>query len=226
VSAPALAFWISVGGGLVAAPSGWSSSAAWTLHAETARLEAGHEGDAGPALEAALGFRFTRRLGIATALTWSRREEAAAVDALLPHPFHLDRPRPVAGTVEGLLHREVSAHLDLEVRPVTGRVEVILFAGASLVRVEADLVESVEATEEYPYDEAAFRSATTASRRSDPALGWNAGAAVAWAVAARLDLGAEARYVGAEAETDQPGGGTARLDAGGLAGTVFVRLRF
>jgi hypothetical protein len=113
VSAPTLAFWISVGGGLFAAPSGWSSSAAWNLHAETARLEARHEGDAGTAV----------------------------------------------------------------------------------------------ATEEYPYDEAAFRSATTASRRSDSALGWKAGAAVAWSVASRLDLGAEARYVGAEAEIDQPEAG-------------------
>jgi len=226
VSAAALAFWVSLGGGLVTAPAGWSSTSTWELYAETARLEATYEGGAGPALEAALGLRFARRLGIAAALTWSRREETASVEALLPHPFYLDRARSVAGTAEGLEHREAAAHLDLEVRPVTGRVELALFAGVSLVRVEADLVESVEATEEYPYDEAAFRSATSVSRRSDPTLGWNAGAAVAWAVASRLHVGVEARWVRAGAELEQPGGGTARLDAGGLHGALFVRLRF
>ena len=226
MSAAGLAFWIAIGGGLATPPSAWTSASTWTLYAETARLEAAYEGDAGPALEAALGLRFAGRLGVAAAFTWTSREETASVDARLPHPFYLERPRSVAGTAEGLERREAAAHFDFEVRPATGRVEVALFAGASLVRVEADLVESVEAAEEYPFDGASFGSATVVSRRSEAAVGWNAGAAVAWAATSSLDFGLQGRFVRAAAELEPPGGGVARLDAGGLDLTAFVRWRF
>jgi hypothetical protein len=158
--------WVSAGGGLGLVPPEWTASSSWALHGEDAFVRASHDAGRGPALAVALGYRFARRLGIATAVSLSRREGRAEVEASLPHPLYLDRPRPARGTADGLEYRHVAVHLDLEVRPVAGRLELTLFGGPALARVEADLVGRVLVTEEYPYDEAAFRAAEAAPARS------------------------------------------------------------
>jgi hypothetical protein len=131
----------------------------------------------------------------------------------------------VSGTTDGLGYRQVASHLDLEWRPVRGKVELALFAGPSFLRVDADLVESVTASEAYPYDEAVFAAAQATASRSASSLGWNAGAAFAGAIAAKLDLGLRARYSRATPELEAPGAGSVTLEAGGLEVTAFLRLR-
>jgi len=219
-------FAVSFAGGVAAIPLTWQAPATWSLNAESARLEALQEAALGPAAEAAVSFRFARRFGVAAAFAWSRREGSAEVAAQLPHPFYLDRARAVNGTAGDLGYRQIASHLDLEWRPVRGRVELGLFAGPSFVRTDADLVERVEATEEYPYDEAVFESASASPSRSAASLGWNAGAALSGAVASRVDLGLQLRYTRANPELDAPGGSSFTLEAGGLDVTAFLRLRF
>ena len=219
-------FTLSVGGGLATGGLDWRARTGFALHAETARLETSHEAGSGPALEAGLGFRFSRRLGLTTVVVWSRRKTAASIDASLPHPLYLDRPRSLQAEAVGLDHRELATHFDLEWRPVGGRVEATLFAGPTLLRAETDLVERVEANEEYPYDEASFRSAAVASSRSDAALGWNAGGALGVAVGARFTLGLQARYVRARVELSPAGNEPFHVDTGGLQALAFLRFRF
>ncbi len=142
-----------------------------------------------------------------------------------PHPLYLARPRAVSGSIDGLGYRQLASHLDLEWRPVRGRVELALFAGPSFLQVDADLVLSVTASESYPYDEAVFAAAQKEAARTASSLGWNAGASLAGAIASGLDLGLQARYTRATPELEAPGGGSFRLEAGGLEITVFLRLR-
>ncbi len=218
-------FAVSFAGGVAALPLEWQAPATWTLNAEKARLDASQAGPLGPVAEAAVSYRFARRFGVAAAFAWSRRDGSAEIEALLPHPFYLDRPRTVSGSVSGLGYRQIASHLDLEWRPVTARFELAFFAGPSFVRAEADLVESVTASEAYPYDEATFASASASPSRSAASVGWNAGTALAGAVASRVDLGVRARYSRAKPELTTPGGSVA-LEAGGLDVTAFLRLRF
>jgi len=217
---------LSVGGGLAAGALDWSVRSGFTLYAEEARLDASYESSSGPAFEAALGFRFSRRLGVTTVVGWSRRETTAMVGASLPHPLYLDRPRSLEAGVDGLEHRELVTHFDLEWRKGGGRFEATLFAGLTLLRVETHLVERVEANEEYPYDEVTFRVAATASTRSDATLGWNAGGALGLAFGARAVVGLQARYARAGVELTPSGSEPFRLDAGGLQAIGFLRIRF
>ena len=219
-------FALTLAGGVAAIPLSWQTSASWPLHAETARLEAAQEAALGPAAELAVWYRFSSGLGVSAAFGWSRRDGSAEIEAVLPHPLYLARPRALHGSTDGLRYSQVASHLDLEWRPVHGRVDLSLFAGPSVLRTEADLVASVTASESYPYDEAAFASAQAEVSRSSSSLGWNAGAALAGAVAGRLDLGLQARYTRATAELEAPGGGSVKVDAGGLEVTAFLRLRF
>jgi len=219
------AFAVTIAGGIAALPLDWQAPAIWTLNAETARLEALQETPLGPVAEAALSHRFARRFGVAAAFAWSRRDGRAEIEAQLPHPLYLNRPRTVTGSTDGLGYRQIASHLDFEWRPVTGRLELAFFAGPSFVRAEADLVERVTASEAYPYDEAAFASASASPSRSAASVGWNAGAALAGAVASHVDLGVQARYSRAKPELTTPGGSVV-LEAGGLDVTAFLRLRF
>ena len=158
-------FFVSLGGGAAVGSLGWTSSATWTEYAETARVDASYEAGSGPALEAGLGYRVSRRVGLAVSFGWARRDADARVEASLPHPLYLDRPRSVQGQANGLQYRELASHLDLLLVPLAGRLEVALFGGPCLLRVDADQVVRVEFDEEYPYDEATFRSAVTSARR-------------------------------------------------------------
>lgn len=219
-------FTLSLGGGLAAGGLDWHARTGFTLYAEAARIDASHEAGSGPAFQAALGFRFSRRLGLTTVFAWSRRETAASIDASLPHPLYLDRPRSLQAEVDGLHHSELATHFDLEWRHVGGRVEATVFAGLTLLRAETDLVQRVEVNEEYPYDEVSLRSAAAASIRSDAALGWNAGGSLGLAIAARLVFGVEARFAQARVELSPAGSESFRIDAGGLQAVAFLRLRF
>lgn len=219
-------FFVSLGGGAAVGSLGWTSSATWTQYAEAARVDASYEAGSGPALEAGLGYRLSRRVGLAFSFGWARRDASARVEASLPHPLYLGRPRSVQGQASGLSYREYASHLDLLLVPVAGRLEVALFAGPCLLRVDADEVARVEFDEEYPYDEATFRAAVTQRSRSDTAFGWSAGASVGYALTARLGVAAQARYTRAKPELKAEGGTPGPVSAGGTQVTALVRLRF
>lgn len=209
-------FHIGVGGGITLGSIGWSATSTWEVAQETAELTADYDSGIGPAFEGLLGVRFTPRFGFRATFGWSRRDTEATLTGSLPHPFFFDRPRTVSGQVSGLEYTQLASNLDLEWRPLVGRVSVAVFGGVALVRVEADFVERIEFDEQYPYDEATFRNAVTQGSRSDAVVGWSAGASVSHALGSRVTIGLEARYTRANLELVLPGGAVAPINAGGL----------
>jgi hypothetical protein len=218
--------WLSAGGGAALGSLRWSTTAAWERYQEAAELEARYEAGLGPAFEAALGVRVLPRFGVRAAFGWSRRDTDAQFVARIPHPFYFERPRALDGEASGLEYRELASYLDLEWRPLMGRVELAVFGGVCLVRVESDLVGSVEYDEQYPYDEASFRQAVIGRVQSDAALGWSVGAAVSHALGARVRLAVETRYSQAQVELAPPDGEPAPVDAGGLKLIAALRVGF
>jgi hypothetical protein len=216
---------LSLGGGLAAGAVDWSAQSTFPLYAEPASLSASYHTGSGPALEGALGFRFSRHLGVVAAVGWSRRTATAQVEASLPHPLYLDRPRSLEAQVDGLEHSELALHLDLEWRTSGRRLEAALFAGPTLVRVKTSLVESVTGNEAYPYDEVTFREARTVEAR-DAGFGWNIGASLGLALGTRFTAGVAARYARGGVELAPAGSQAFRIDAGGPHVVGFVRLRF
>ena len=209
-------FRIGIGGGLALGTVSWSSTSTWEVAREPAELVADYDSGSGPAVEGMLGVRVTPSFGFRATFGWSQRDTDASIDATIPHPFFFDQPRSVSGQASGLEYSQLATCFDLEWRPLVGKVSVALFGGLALVRVEADFVERVEFDEEYPYDEATFRAATTQQGRSDAGVGWSAGASVSHALGTRVTLGLEGRYTRANLELALPGGTTAPIDAGGF----------
>jgi hypothetical protein len=226
VTADELRFWLSAGGGAAVGTLHWTAISTWEVYQETAELEADYEAGVGPAFEAALGVRVLPRFGVRAAFGWSRRDTGARVGSRIPHPFHFERPRPLEAEVSGLEYRELASYFDVEWRPLVGRIELAVFGGVCLVRVEGDLVERVEYDEEYPFDEVTFRAAVTGRARSDAGVGWSAGAAVSHALGSRLSLAVEARYSRARVELALPGGEPVPVDAGGIKVIAALRVGF
>ena len=218
--------WVSVGGGATVDTLGWSGAASWEEYAETAELEADYEAGPGPVLEAAAGVRLSPRFGLRAAFVWSRRDTEAAVRARIPHPLYFDRFREATGEASGLEYREWASHLDLEWRPRVGSLEVAVFGGLALVRIETDVVERVEFDDGYPFDSVTFRSVATGSVRSDAGIGWSAGAAVSRALGSRMGLSLQARYTRARLDLLLEENQTIPVDAGGLQVTAALQVRF
>jgi len=219
-------FTVAVAGGAALVPAKWTSSASWPAWAETAQLESRQETASGSVFAGALGFRVSRHLGVVLAVSRSTRDAKAALEATIPNPLFLDRPRAVNHELSGLSYRELATDLDLEWRTLAGPLELALFAGPCLAKVETDAVQAVQVDEAYPYDEPTFRSADTARVTSDSAFGWNAGGSAAWLLARHLDLGVEARYSRTSVELKPAEGDAFTLESGGLQLTARLRLRF
>ncbi len=219
-------FTVSVAGGGVLVAGKWSSTASWPAWAETAQLGSQHETASGSVLGGAVGYRASRHLGVVLAVARSTRDAKAALDATIPHPLVLDRPRTVTSELSGLSYRELATHLDLEWRTLAGPFELALFAGPTMAKVETDAVEMMRVNEAYPYDAPTFQSADTTRVTSDSAFGWNAGGSAAWLPASYFDLGVEARYSRASVELKPAQGDKFTLESGGLQLTVRLGVRF
>jgi hypothetical protein len=219
-------FRLSAGGGAALGTIAWTSRSTWEVYRETAELGSDSEAGPGPALEAALTVRVSRRFALKAAFAWSRRDTDASVRARIPHPFFFERPRSIEADVSSLEYRQLASHVDLEWRPLVGRTEISLFGGVSLLRVEADLVERVEYDEEYPYDAASFRMAVTERARSDARAGWSVGAAMERLLGSRFGLGVQARYTRARLDLAAPGEESTPVDAGGLCLLATLSLGF
>jgi hypothetical protein len=219
-------FTVSVGGGMALGTNDWSSKASWDSWAETATVDSRYKTSSGMAFQGALGYRFAKHFGVVFAAGRATRDVKAALEAKIPHPLFLERPRTVAADLPDLSYTELAFHLDLEWRIVTGPFEIAAFAGPTLARVDTDAVQSLTVVESYPYDEATYQSAVTTGVRSNSGFGFNAGASVAWLAVSHLDIGVEARYVRASVDLAPTGGETFSLNAGGLQAAARLRVRF
>jgi hypothetical protein len=167
-----------------------------------------------------------RRFGLAVALGYLKRSESVTFTAALPHPFYFGRPRPASGTANGLSYSETAGHLDLVVVPASGRhLEVSLFAGVSLIKVRADLIDHIQYTQTYPYDVVSEVSAPSAPFLDNP-FGFNLGASLDGRLSQHVALGAQGRFSRARARLHPSAGNTLGLDAGGFQVGAGIRFLF
>src|SRR5512140_3075210 len=113
-------------------------------------------------------------LGVLAGYSFASRSESGSFDASRPHPLYLNRPRTLSGELTGYDYREGALHLDLAYGGGSGRLDWSLFAGASLFRVEADLLSQLAFTDPYPYDELTLAAAPATRVKATP-TGFNVG---------------------------------------------------
>jgi opacity protein-like surface antigen len=203
----------------------FSGARTFTEFAEQGRIESQYTEDPGPAFETGLTWRFGRRLGVSAAMTFGRRDEGGSFAATLPHPLYFGVPRRVAGDFGGGAQRETAVHLDLAFLGGAGRVQWSAFAGPSLIRLQADLVQRVDYTQAYPFDTVTVTGTPLATTRGR-AVGFNVGAGVDWHMARHVAIGTQLRYSRATVGLEPTAEDRVDVVGGGVHVTGGLRLDF
>ena len=225
-TAPGERWFVSVNGAYRVDASEFRDRVTFLASAEEGRFESLYPGKSGPMTDIAGGVQIRPMLAVGLGVSHYHRSAPATLVASVPHPFFFNQPRTVSGEVAGLTRDEAGIHVQARgVFPVNERLTISLFGGPSHFRVSQDLVTDFAYADAYPYDEATFRSAGTASG-SQSAMGINAGGDVAVFVTRRAGLGFSVQFARANVDLPSANGGTTRVQAGGVSTGAGLRLRF
>jgi hypothetical protein len=219
-------FVMSLNAGLQTSASGrLSDHFEFESNAETAAGDVRYPLQPGVLFDAGVGLRVWKNLGAGVAVSRATGEGSAQVDAQIPHPFQFQQPRAVSGEQSGITHAETGVHLQLQYSIATGsRFTLVLSGGPSWLNVEQEVVIAVLYDEDYPYDEAAFRSATT--RRSKASVtGLNAGVDLRW-MPGRVGLGGLVRFTRGSVDLVTENDRRIPVKAGGVQGAIGIRVEF
>jgi hypothetical protein len=223
---------IYAGGGLALAAPAFSASSTFAEFAEEGSIATRNVPREGPQLEAGVWRAMSRRLGVALTVARSRRDAPGTFSAAFPHPLYLDRHRMAGGALPAGAQRETAVHFGLVWSETRAGITARLTGGPSYMLAEADLVEQVAHTDEYPFDAVQVTGVRTSPVRGD-ALGGHAGFTLERRLAGRLALSAGARWARANiplARSAVPAEGvrasSARLQAGGVTAAASLRLSF
>jgi hypothetical protein len=179
--------------------------------------------------DASLQVSVFRGLGILVGYTQVSRDQTGTVDVTRPNPLYFDRPRQASAEIDDYRYRERAFHLDLAYGRSAGRqFDWSLFAGVSLFRVEADLLDSPVYDDVYPYDELRIQSTPGKRARSSP-TGFNLGGRLDYRFggSGRFAVGVQFLYSTARVELQaSPEAEKASFDAGGFQVGAGVRLYF
>jgi hypothetical protein len=192
---------------------------------EDATFTADHEIDADVFYDGGLTIRIAGGFMAGLAVSYFSGPDATAVQAALPHPFFFEQPRSVSGESGGLKRTETGVHILFGWVAGTDRVEVMVTAGPSILKAEQDLVERIEYTHAYPFDEAQF-TGVARQRVSETAAGFNVGADVTWRFARNVGLGGLIRYSHGTVDGLTVAGSPVSFDVGGLHAGGGLRFVF
>jgi hypothetical protein len=101
----------------------------------------------------------------------------------------------------------------------------MITGGPSYISVGQTIATDVQYAQTYPYDTATFTSATT-THPSKGAVGFNAGADVAWMFRRNVGVGGLVQFSRAMVKLPASGGRTISFDAGGAQIGAGLRLVF
>ena len=214
-------------GDLIVAPLAvdYAQNKAFKEYNEDASVSVQHKAKLGFGASLGLRYDFSEHLGAILTLGLVNRSASATYDAALPHPLYFNKKREVSGELSGATYRETTAHLDAAYLGKAGSLSYAVFAGPSYFSLSADLVESVQYSQSYPYDTVTVTSVPT-SAESKTGIGFNVGADLDYSLGGSLSLGGQLRYSLAKITLEPGEGDKTEIDAGGLQVSVGVRVRF
>jgi opacity protein-like surface antigen len=205
----------------------FSDARADPFFGETASWTADYETESGPTFGVSGGVRIWRNL--LASVTYSRFNDTsiAPIEGAIPHPFHFNRTRAIAGEADNLKQQEDVFHIGaVWVVPASRRFDLRVFGGPSVYRLQRDLVEDVVYGDAYPYDTASFERALVERTKRD-AWGFNVGADATWMFSRVVGLGVVTRFARATTDLTSPANaGPIEVNLGGLQFGGGLRLRF
>ena len=224
VPTPARGF-ISINGGYQGTTTEFGDTYNFTRNQETGTTRLTYPVDAGPTFDIGGGVKLWRHMGVGVAVSRFTRGGIVSATAAIPHPFFLQQHRDVEGE-SNAGHEETGIHLQAQYAlPLSGRLQVTLMGGPSVLQVNQTMVVDVNYTEEYPYDTATF-AGVEAARKKGSKTGFNLGADVRWMLTRTVGLGALVRFTRATIDLEAAQDRTVSVEAGGTQVGVGLRVAF
>ena len=218
--------YLSLNGGAQLARTDIETNVTFPYTQEQGEFDASYDAPAAPAVDMGAGVRIWRRVAIGAAVTYTQHKARADIDASVPHPFFLRRPRMLDESAADLLRTETAVHVQLAwFAPVDERVRLAIFGGPTIFRIEQDIVTGLEFDETFPFDEVELAEARIA-RRKENTVGFHAGADIMYRMTRNVGVGAVARYSRGTASVATEGTQQADLTAGGLLLSGGIRWFF
>jgi Outer membrane protein beta-barrel domain len=172
-----------------------TSTNSFTVYAETAAVTATQEVNPGVMIDISAGYRFSRNLGVAIAVSRFSDSSDAEMTAIVPHPLFFNQPRTVTATSEGLDRTELGVHLQA-VWFVTvpdalpDEVRIAITGGPTIFSLDQQLI----ATAAVPAQ--TQNAVPVVESQSETAVGFNIGVDVTYPLTPRFGVGGFARYAG------------------------------
>ena len=216
--------YLDVSGGMHSSTGTFTDRFTYTVNVEEATTEARYPSKSGTFFDGGGGIRLWKMVGLGVHLSRSSVSGTADTDSQIPHPLSDDRDRQVSGQAVDLVRTETAVHALLFYARSSGRWRVRISAGPSFFTFEQEVVTGIVLDEEYPFDTATFRRATTA-RGKQSAAGFNLGADVTRMFGPRIGAGAIVRYARGSVDFNVDGIHRVSTNAGGVqvgAGLRFV----
>jgi opacity protein-like surface antigen len=218
-------FSVLLSGGIATGRSDFTATRGFTEFAEDGRLDADYAGDTGAAFELGVQYLFTTHFGVAVAGMVATPKDTAHFNGVFPHPLFFDQDRLAEGDVAGLDRKETAVFFDLVAAGSAGRLGWRLFGGPAWLKVDADVIESIEYSQEYPFNELTV-TGETRTEASDSGVGFSVGGGLDYEIASSVALGLQLRYSRATGELELAGQDPLEVDIGGLQAGLVLHLRF
>ena len=139
-SPAATPIFISLNGGGQSGSRSIETSSSSPLFGETLQINSAQSISSGPLIDASVGYRFPRGLGVAVGYSTFGRSSDAALAASVPDPLLFNKPTAKTATATGLKHIENTWHImAMWFFPVTEKIDVAIFAGPSFITVNQDV---------------------------------------------------------------------------------------
>ena len=215
---------VSTHGGLQVSTNRLAQASELDKYVEPAPFTAELPKAAVPFLDGGVTVRLWKNLGVGAAVSFLSNRADAEVRAEIPHPFYFDRPRSIAGEAR-VGHRELALHTSAAWLIESRRLDVLVFGGPSLFRLDQGLVTDVSFDEEFPYDTATFTEADVVRVQASK-TGVHLGVDVTWKRSRRWNVGGLLRYSRARFPLAVDGLDAGTASVGGVMAGVGVRHGF
>lgn len=195
----------------------------YTIYEEDATFSTSQTIKSGLIFDVNAGYEVAENFAIGVGWTTFSKTSSVNISAQVPHPAFVGQFRTVTGEADAK-HSANAININAVWRyPVSGKADVIVSAGPSIVKVSQDVATGITIKPEaWPFPPPELDTVTVSSE-SKTTVGFNAGVDFAYMLDPRYGVGAGLRYTFASA--DIPGLDD-NVKVGGLQLLFGARLRF
>jgi len=211
---------INLSGGAQSVARDTKSDFTFTLYQEPAAVSAVRTVKGGSFFDFMAGYRVWNNFALGVQFMNRTANGDADVTALLPDPIGFDQPRSITSKITGLVHKERWVSLIVAYGlPATNKIDVILFAGPALVKLDHEVPSSVPSVAEVA---GGPQLTFTRSILSRSVWGSIAGADVRYMLTRNFGAGAFVRVESATANLP----GDYKIEIGGMQFGGGLRIRY